>query len=44
MARHYYDLYRLILAGIGDQSARDMDLFHRVAWRRACLIRSGTRH
>ena len=34
MARHYYDLYRLILAGIGEQSARDLDLFHRVAEHR----------
>ena len=30
MARHYYDLYRLILAGIGDESARDLDLFDRI--------------
>ncbi len=34
MARHYYDLYRLILAGIGEQSTRDLDLFHRVAEHR----------
>ena len=34
MARHYYDLYRLILAGIGEQSAQDLDLFHRVVEHR----------
>ena len=34
MARHYYDLYRLILAGIGDQSAQDLDLFRRVVEHR----------
>ncbi len=26
MARHYYDLYRLIRAGVGDQAYKDMDL------------------
>ena len=34
MARHYYDLYRLILAGIGDQSAQDPDLFYRIVEHR----------
>ena len=34
MARHYYDLYRLILAGIGDQSTQDLDLFHRIVEHR----------
>ena len=34
MARHYYDLYRLIRDGIGDQSAQDLDLFRRVAEHR----------
>ncbi len=39
MARHYYDLYRLILAGVGDESARDMDLFDRVAAHRQVFFR-----
>ena len=39
MARHYYDLYRLIMAGIGDESVRDMDLFHRVAAHRQVFFR-----
>ncbi|MEX2516089.1 MAG: nucleotidyl transferase AbiEii/AbiGii toxin family protein [Gammaproteobacteria bacterium] len=39
MARHYYDLYRLIQAGIGDESVRDMDLFHRVAVHRQVFFR-----
>ena len=39
MARHYYDLYRLILAGIGDESARDLDLFDRVAAHRQVFFR-----
>ena len=39
MARHYYDLYRLILAGIGDESARDLDLFDRVAAHRQIFFR-----
>ncbi len=28
MAWDYYDLYRLIQAGIGDQAVQDLDLFH----------------
>lgn len=39
MARHYYDLYRLILAGIGDESAQDLDLFERVAAHRQVFFR-----
>lgn len=39
MARHYYDLYRLILAGIGDESARDLHLFDRVAAHRQVFFR-----
>jgi len=39
MARHYYDLYWLILAGIGDQSAQDLDLFHRVVAHRQVFFR-----
>ena len=39
MARHYFDLYRLILAGIGDEAAQDMDLFHRVVSHREVFFR-----
>ena len=39
MARHYYDLYRLILAGVDDESVRDMDLFDRVAAHRQIFFR-----
>lgn len=39
MARHYYDLYRLILAGVGEESARDRDLFDRVAAHRQIFFR-----
>ena len=34
MARHYYDLYRLIREGIGDQSAQDLDLFRQIVEHR----------
>jgi len=39
MARHYYDLYRLIQAGIGDQAVQDLDLFHRIAAHRQVFFR-----
>ena len=39
MARHYYDLYRLIQAGIGDQAVKDLDLFHRIAAHRQVFFR-----
>lgn len=39
MARHYYDLYQLILAGIGNESAGDLDLFDRVAAHRQVFFR-----
>ena len=31
MARHYYDLYQMIKAGIGDKAAADMVLFEQIA-------------
>ena len=34
MARHYYDLYRLINAGIGHKASGDIDLFKRIATHR----------
>ena len=39
MARHYYDLYRLILAGIGDQAAADKALFRRIVNHRRVFFR-----
>ncbi len=39
MARHYYDLYRLILAGIGDQAVQDIGLFRRTAKHRQAFFR-----
>ena len=39
MARHYYDLYRLIQAGIGNQSAQDLDLFYRIVAHRQVFFR-----
>ena len=39
MARHYYDLFRLIQAGIGDQAILDHDLFHRIAAHRQIFFR-----
>jgi len=34
MARHYYDLYRLINAGIGHEASGDLELFERIAAHR----------
>jgi Nucleotidyl transferase AbiEii toxin, Type IV TA system len=34
LARHYYDLYRMILAGVADQAVADLELFHRIANQR----------
>jgi len=39
MARHYYDLYRLIQAGIADDAAADRDLFFRIACHRKVFFR-----
>jgi len=39
MARHYYDLYRLIEAGVADDAARDLDLFRRIAEHREVYFR-----
>lgn len=39
MARHYYDLYRLIQAGIGDQAIQDLGLFHRIVAHRQVFFR-----
>jgi len=34
MARHYYDLYRLIKHGVADDAAQELDLFKRIAAHR----------
>ena len=39
MARHYYDLYRLIKAGIGDKASGDLELFDRIAAHRQVYFR-----
>jgi len=39
MARHYYDLYRLIQAGIADVAAADHELFFRIAEHRKIFFR-----
>jgi len=39
MARHYYDLYRLIKAGIAEKAAVDLDLFQRIADHRKVFFR-----
>ena len=39
MARHYYDLYCLIRAGIGHNAAGDLDLFWRIATHRQVYFR-----
>jgi len=39
LARHYYDLYRLIQAGVGDRAAADCGLFDCVAAHRAVFFR-----
>lgn len=47
MARHYYDLYRLIQCGIGEKAAGDPDLFGRIASHRQGLFQihmDGLRH
>lgn len=39
LARHYYDLYRMIQAGVGDESIGDFTLVHRIAAHREVLFR-----
>jgi len=39
MARHYYDLYRLIDAGIGQKAAGNLELFQRIAAHRQIYFR-----
>jgi hypothetical protein len=39
MARHYYDLWCLLRAGIGEKALSDLELFHRVAEHREIFFR-----
>jgi len=39
MSRHYYDLYRLIGAGIGQKASGDLELFERIAAHRQVYFR-----
>ncbi len=39
MARHYYDLYRLIQAGIAEKAAADLELFTRIKDHRMVFFR-----
>ncbi len=41
MARHYYDLFRLIKTGISDQTISDLDLFQRIAEHREVYFNWG---
>jgi predicted nucleotidyltransferase component of viral defense system len=39
MARHYYDLWSLLRAGVGERAMKEMALFHRVAEHREIFFR-----
>lgn len=39
MARHYYDLYRMLQARIGDQACQDLDLLRRIVAHRQVFFR-----
>lgn len=41
MARHYYDLFRLIEAGVATRAAADLDLFERIVRHRSVFFRYG---
>jgi len=41
MARHYYDLYRLIESGIGDKASVDLALFERIVAHRRVYFKHG---
>lgn len=41
LARHYYDLYRLIQGGYGEKAAQDLSLFERIAAHRRVYFRYG---
>lgn len=39
MSRHYYDIYRLIRAGIADEAANNLELFKSIAAHREIFFR-----
>jgi hypothetical protein len=39
LARHYYDLFRLITSGIGREAAADLDLFRKIVKHRSVYFR-----
>ena len=41
MARHYYDLFRLIEAGVATRAVADTDLFTRIVRHRSMFFRYG---
>lgn len=41
LARHYYDLYRMIIAGIADEAAADLELFQNIANQREMYFNYG---
>jgi len=44
LSRHYYDLSRLILAGLGGKAAQDLELLRRVVEHKKVFFRSGWAH
>ncbi len=41
LARHYYDLYRMIIAGVADDAAADLELFQNIANQREMYFNYG---
>ena len=41
LSRHYYDLARLIVAGVGEQAVADLELLQRVVTRKTVFFASG---
>lgn len=41
LARHYYDLYRMIIAGVADEAAADLELFQNIANQREMYFNYG---
>ena len=39
LARHYYDLFKLIRAGVAEEAVADLDLFHSIAGHRQVYFR-----
>jgi predicted nucleotidyltransferase component of viral defense system len=44
LSRHYYDLFRLIQAGLGEKAAQDLELLRRVVEHKKVFFRSGWAH